>query len=43
MTKDKKEKGMIEITITETAKIELLKVLGHFDAQSIRLTQQGYG
>jgi hypothetical protein len=34
---------MIEITITETAKIELFKVLSNFNAQSIRLTQQGYG
>jgi hypothetical protein len=42
-TKDKKEKVMIEITITETAKNELFKVLRSFDAPSIRLTQQGYG
>ena len=34
---------MIEITITETAKIELSKVLRYFDAQSVRLIQQGYG
>ncbi len=32
---------MIEITITETAKIELFRVLRYFDAQSIRLLQ-GY-
>jgi hypothetical protein len=43
MIKDKKEKVMIEITITETAKIELFKVLRDFDAQSIRLIRQGYG
>jgi hypothetical protein len=43
MIKDKKEKVMIEIMITETAKTELLKVLSNFDAQSIRLIQQGYG
>jgi hypothetical protein len=43
MTKDKKGKVMIEIAITETAKIELFKVLSDFDAQSIRLIQQGYG
>jgi hypothetical protein len=34
---------MIEITITEKAKVELLKVLKRYDAQSVRLTQQGYG
>ncbi len=34
---------MIEITITETAKIELSKVLRYFDAQSVRLIQKGYG
>ncbi len=34
---------MIEITITETAKIELFKVLRYFDAKSIRLIQQGFG
>jgi len=38
-----KEEVMIEITITETAKIELFKVLRYFDAQSIRLIQQGFG
>jgi hypothetical protein len=43
MIKDKKEKVMIEITITETAKIELFKVLRDFEAQSIRLIRQGYG
>jgi len=41
--KDKKENVMIEITITETAKVELLKVLKRFDAKSIRLVQQGMG
>ena len=41
--KDKEENVMIEITITETAKIELLKVLKRFDAKSVRLVQQGYG
>jgi hypothetical protein len=34
---------MIEITITEKAKVELSKVLKRYDAQSVRLTQQGYG
>ena len=34
---------MIEITITQTAKTELLKVLERFDAKSIRLTQKGQG
>lgn len=34
---------MIEITMTETAKIELLKVLEHFSAKTVRLFQQGYG
>lgn len=34
---------MIRITITETAKNELLKVLARFDAKTVRLTQQGYG
>lgn len=34
---------MIEIRITETAKIELFKVLRHFEAKSIRLIQQGFG
>ena len=34
---------MIEITITQTAKIELFKVLRHFNAKSIRLIQQGFG
>jgi hypothetical protein len=44
MIKDQnKEKVMIEISITETAKNELFKVLRNFDAQSIRLIQQGYG
>jgi hypothetical protein len=39
----RKENMMIEITITETAKIELLKVLRHFNAQSVRLMHQGFG
>lgn len=34
---------MIEITITETAKMELLKVLKNVSAKSIRLIQQGFG
>ena len=34
---------MIEITITEKAKIELLKALKRFDVQVVRLAQQGYG
>jgi hypothetical protein len=34
---------MIDITITETAKIELFKVLEHFNAKSVRLVQQGFG
>ncbi len=34
---------MIEITVTEPAKIELLKILKHFSAKTIRLIQQGYG
>lgn len=37
------EDVMIEITITETAKIELLKVLKNVSAKSIRLIQQGFG
>ncbi len=43
MVKDEKENVMIEITITETAKVELLKVLKRFDAKAIRLVQQGLG
>jgi hypothetical protein len=43
MIKDEKEKVMIEITITETAKNELFKVLRYFATQSIRLIQQGFG
>jgi hypothetical protein len=35
--------GMIEITMTETAKIELLKILEHFSNKTIRLIQQGDG
>jgi hypothetical protein len=38
-----KENVMIEIAITETAKIELFKVLKYFNAKSVRLTQQGFG
>lgn len=34
---------MIEIAITEIAKIELFKVLKRFNAKSIRLIQQGMG
>jgi len=34
---------MIEITITETAKSELFKVLKRFDAKSVRLMRQGQG
>jgi hypothetical protein len=39
----RKENVMIDITITETAKEELFKVLRHFNARSIRLIQQGFG
>jgi hypothetical protein len=38
-----KENVMIEITITEKAKIELFKVFRYFGAKSIRLIQQGFG
>ncbi len=34
---------MIEITITETAKIELLKVLERFNAKTVRLIRKGFG
>jgi hypothetical protein len=34
---------MIEITMTETARIELLKIVEHFSGKAIRLMQQGYG
>lgn len=34
---------MIEITLTETAKIKLLKVLENYSSKSIRLIQQGFG
>ncbi len=34
---------MIEITITEKAKNELLKVLQRFDSKSLRLIHQGHG
>ncbi len=43
MTKGKKENTMIDITITQTAKIELFKVLERFNAKSVRLIQQGFG
>lgn len=35
--------AMIEITITEDAKIELLKVMSDFSAKAVRLVRQGYG
>jgi hypothetical protein len=38
-----KENGMIEITLSEKAKTELLKVLKYVSSKSIRLIQQGYG
>ena len=41
--KGKRENVMIEIKITETAKSELFKVLERFNAQSVRLVQQGFG
>jgi hypothetical protein len=34
---------MIEITITDTAKIELLKVLEYAATKSVRLIQMGFG
>ncbi len=34
---------MIELTITDTAKIELLKVLKYAATRSIRLIQKGFG
>jgi hypothetical protein len=37
------EKAMIEITISEKAEIELLKVLRQAACGSVRLIQQGYG
>jgi hypothetical protein len=37
------ENVMIEITMTESAKIELLKVLKNVTTKSIRLIQQGFG
>lgn len=43
MIKDEEENVMIQITITETAKTELFKVLKRYDAKSIRLVQQGFG
>jgi hypothetical protein len=41
--RDEREQVMIEIKITETAKIELFKVLERFNARSVRLVQQGFG
>jgi hypothetical protein len=37
------EIAITEIAITEIAKIELFKVLKRFNAQSVRLIQQGMG
>jgi len=37
------ENVVIEVTVTEMAKKELLKVLGHYHEKSIRLIQQGFG
>ena len=34
---------MIEITITQKAKDELLAVLERFQSRSVRLIRQGYG
>jgi hypothetical protein len=34
---------MIEIAMTETAKSELLKVLGNVSAKTIRLINRGFG
>lgn len=34
---------MIEITMTETAQIELNRVLRQASAKAVRLIQQGYG
>jgi len=34
---------MIEITVTESAKTELLKVLRSAAAESIRIIQKGFG
>ncbi len=34
---------MIELTITDTAKTELRKVLKNFSAKTVRLIQQGFG
>lgn len=39
----RKADTMIEITMTETAKTELLKVLANVSAKSIRLINQGFG
>jgi hypothetical protein len=41
--KDTKGNAMIEITLTDKARLELFKVIRHFDAKSIRLIQQGFG
>jgi hypothetical protein len=38
-----KERVMIELTMTETARTELLKVLQNIPARSIRLIRQGFG
>jgi hypothetical protein len=34
---------MIEIAMTETAKVELLKVLNNVSAKAVRLINQGFG
>ncbi len=34
---------MIEITLTEKARIELLKVLKNTTAHSVRIIEQGFG
>lgn len=39
----REENEMIDITITETAKNELLKVLNRVGMKSVRLVQQGLG
>lgn len=41
--KRRKEKKMIEITVTEKAKAELVKVLESFNAKTVRLIRQGFG
>jgi hypothetical protein len=35
--------AMIEISLSETAKIELLKILEYSSSKTIRLIQNGYG